>query len=118
MSPFIKTVEQLRDFMYIASRVCKEPPQRITDDDLKWFVCICEAENHSGDNLRECAELFLYGVTAVTTLSQVQDYIDMIYEGDDDEDFQLFNDTCIRASVYRFYSQYETAQTLMDTLHD
>jgi hypothetical protein len=73
--PTIKTVDELRAFM---ESVIGEV---VTDANLIWFVCVCNARLVSETcSIKDMAALFSEGVAKIDKLSDVQAYLDTVYE--------------------------------------
>jgi ATP-dependent protease Clp ATPase subunit len=102
--PQVRNISDLRAVMELVGGAPVE------DKHIIWFVCVQEGETLSDMNLRERAQLFSCGITAITTLDQVQEHLDTYFDGGE---FDEENNRCLLAAVARHYNNIELSEHLL-----
>jgi hypothetical protein len=102
----ISTAEELRDRMAIV----KGAP--VDDNQLCWFVCVQEARATLDLGIKDIASLFSDGIEPINTLDKVQEYINTLYEFEEDGTIDWnneFNDDQLDFLIDAVYSFYGKA---------
>lgn len=94
------TVEELR--LLLAQYDPKS--RKVTDEQLLWFICVQEARMiFDSGTVKELAGLFQEGIKARSSLEDVQEWLNIFFDEEDEDEIQSLKDMLVDDMIKPFY---------------